>query len=71
MNFILDDLQGEFRIGLNNFIFTKQQRLSENIIIEELTWEKDSKTFITVWYQEIDKKIIPIDSFIWNKGTEF
>lgn len=66
--FTLNDAQGEFRIELNN-IYSKEDRLSESIIIEELTWEKDRETWITVWY-EINK-IKAKDFYIWKKGTDF
>ena len=68
--FILDDLQGEFRIGLYN-IYTKKERLSESILIDEITWEKNKDTWITVWYQIIENKTIPKDTLTWKKGTDF
>lgn len=68
--FILDDLQGEFRIGLYNF-FNKKERLSESILIDEVTWEKDKNTWITAWYQVIQNTTIPKDTVIWKKGTDF
>ncbi len=70
VSFMLNDVQGEFRIGLYN-IYTKTERTSENIKISELTWEKDIKHYITIWYQELEGKTIPKDSLIWEKGSEF
>lgn len=68
--FVLDDLQGEFRIGLYNF-YTKQERLEESIRIDEVTWEKDKYTWITVWYEILENKEIPKDTLTWKKGTDF
>ena len=57
--FILDDAQGEFRNGLSD-VFTAKERQSESILIDEVTWEKDNDTWITVWYQKIEnfKKVL-------------
>ncbi len=68
--FILDDAQGEFRNSISD-VFTAKERQSETILIDEVTWEKDNDTWITVWYQLIDKKSIPKSVFSWEKGTEF
>ena len=64
--FILNDGPLEFRIELLNF-YSKEEVLSNSIKIEELTWEKDSLNFITVWYH----KMKPKDVYIWDKRTEF
>ncbi|CAA0220423.1 hypothetical protein [Tenacibaculum maritimum] len=68
--FILDDAQGEFRNGISD-AFNEKERQSESIIIEELTWEKNKNTWVTVWYQLIGNKTIPKDTLTWEKGTDF
>lgn len=68
--FILNDSHGEFRIGLYN-IYTTEQRRSEIILIDELTWEKDKNTWITVWYEIKKENSEPKDVYLWKKGTEF
>lgn len=68
--FILDDAQGEFRNRISDK-FSAKERQSESILIDELTWEKDKKNWITVWYQVTKNKSIPKEIFIWRKGTEF
>ncbi|QCD62541.1 hypothetical protein B9C57_08330 [Tenacibaculum maritimum] len=65
-SFILNDGPSEFRIELLN-IYSKEEVLSNTIKIEELTWEKDSLNFITVWYDEMTPK----DIYVWDKRTEF
>ncbi|CAA0217168.1 hypothetical protein TMP445_560060 [Tenacibaculum maritimum] len=65
-SFILNDGPSEFRIELLN-IYSKEEVLSNTIKIEELTWEKDSLNFITVWYDEMTPKEI----YVWDKRTEF
>ncbi|CAA0175502.1 hypothetical protein CVI1001048_160015 [Tenacibaculum maritimum] len=65
-SFILNDGPTEFRIELLN-IYSKEEVLSNTIKIEELTWEKDSLNFITVWYDEMTPK----DIYVWDKRTEF
>ena len=68
--FVLDDLQGEFRIGLFN-IYTNEERLSESIQIEECTWEKNKDFWITVWYEAQENQSVPVDTLTWRKGSEF
>ena len=68
--FVLNDLLGEFRIGLKN-VFSEQERLSESISIIESTWEKDSTSWFTVWYQKTELKEIARDTLSWVKGSEF
>ncbi|CAA0185331.1 hypothetical protein TMP248_180014 [Tenacibaculum maritimum] len=65
-SFILNDGPTEFRIELLN-IYSKEEVLSNTIKIEELTWEKDSLNFITVWYDEMTPK----DIYVWDKRIEF
>lgn len=68
--FVLDDLQGEFRTALNN-IFTKEERLSKTIMINECTWEKDKVNNITIWYIKDSLNWFPVDTLIWRKDAEF
>ena len=67
--FKLKDMQGEFWEGLEEN-FTEKEKQKE-IIIHELTWEKDSLNFITVWYKQSPDGLTPRDSFVWNKELEF
>ncbi|MCF6297457.1 MAG: hypothetical protein L3J08_05675 [Flavobacteriaceae bacterium] len=53
--FILDDAQGEFRNGILDK-YTEKERQSESILIDEVTWEKDKNTWITVWYEVKQEK---------------
>lgn len=68
--FILDDLQGEFRTGIT-FKYTLKERISESILIDEVTWEKGEETLVTVWYEVQGAKSIPKDVYVWEKGDEF
>ncbi|EZH73422.1 hypothetical protein ATO12_15900 [Aquimarina atlantica] len=68
--FTLGEAYGEFRNNITN-TYISDQRAPETIFIEELTWEKDQDTWITVWYEVQDKKSIPKETYIWDKGTEF
>lgn len=65
----LNDMQGEFWEGLEEK-FTEEEKKRE-IIIHELTWEKDSINFITVWYKKSPNRLITRDFYIWNKELEF
>jgi len=68
--FILNDAQGEFRNGISDK-YTLEERQSESIVIDEITWQKDKNTWVTVWYEVQQEKSIPKHVFIWKKGTEF
>jgi len=68
--FTLDDALGEFRITIIN-IYNQKERQSEAVVIDELTWEKDKKTWVTVWYEVQPEKSIPKEVYMWEKGTEF
>ncbi|MEW7280366.1 hypothetical protein ABW636_17380 [Aquimarina sp. 2201CG1-2-11] len=68
--FILDDLQGEFRTGIT-FKYSLKERISESILIDEVTWEKGQETLVTVWYEVQETKAIPKEVCIWEKGDEF
>lgn len=60
----------EFR-GKLSVIFTKEEIHSKTIKIKEITWEKDTRYNITVWYQEKQGKWMPIDVFQWDKEAVF
>ena len=68
--FTLEHKQRGFRVGLNK-IYSLEELLNKSILIDELTWEKDSKTWITVWYQVGREKAKPKNFSIWKKGTDF
>ncbi len=68
--FILHEAYGEFRNTIIN-TYSQEERQSESIVIDELTWEKDKETWITVWYEVQQKKSVPKETYIWDKGTEF
>ncbi|MFD2562902.1 PA3715 family protein [Aquimarina rubra] len=68
--FILDDAQGEFRNGIS-YKYTEKERQSESILIDEVTWEKDKNTWITVWYEAQKEKSVPKEVYEWKKGSEF
>ncbi len=70
VQFILDDAQGEFRNGISDK-YTQKERQNGSILIDEVTWEKDKDTWITVWYGVKQEKSIPKDVYLWKKGTEF
>ncbi|WP_152538231.1 hypothetical protein [Aquimarina megaterium] len=68
--FTLHDAHGEFRNTITNK-YSQKERQNESIVIDELTWEKDQETWITVWYEVQQKKSVPKEIYIWNKGDEF
>lgn len=68
--FKLDDFIPGIREGLRN-IYTLEERLSDSITLEEVTWEKAQDTNITVWYEIQENRAIPKDTFEWNKYAEF
>ncbi|MCF6351925.1 MAG: hypothetical protein L3J06_02840, partial [Cyclobacteriaceae bacterium] len=68
--FILDNAHGEFRNGILDK-YTEKERQNESILIDEVTWEKDKNTWITVWYEVKQEKSVPKDVYLWEKGTEF
>lgn len=70
VQFSLDDAQGEFRNGIVDK-YSQTEREIESILIDELTWEKDKDTWITVWYEVQQKKRAPKEVYEWKKGTEF
>lgn len=68
--FILEGTQRRFRISLNN-IFSKEELFSKSILIDEVTWEKDENTWITIWYQVTETNTVPKTTCVWKKGTDF
>jgi len=68
--FILDDAQGEFRVEISDK-FTRKERQSESILIDEVTWEKDNNTWVTIWYEVKQEKYVSKHFLIWKKETEF
>ncbi|MDO6761816.1 hypothetical protein Q4566_16535 [Tamlana sp. 2_MG-2023] len=67
---LLDDLYGEFR-GNIYYKYSELERQSKSIYIEEVTWEKDDKNYLTIWYEVENKKLIPKAYLIWDKQSEF
>ena len=68
--FNLDHLLiSEFRIELHN-IYTEED-FQNGLLIEELTWRKDSLNNITIWYEKVEKEYLPKQYAIWNKWMEF
>ncbi len=67
---LIDEMYGEFR-GNIYYQYTEYERQSRSIYIEEFTWEKDHKNYITIWYEINNKKHIPKAYLIWDKGSEF
>lgn len=65
----LKNMQGEFYGELENTV-TKEEK-KKNIIIHELTWEKDNLRYITIWYEKKTDKFMPRAKLIWYKDAEF
>lgn len=69
-DFLLNEaIISEFRIGLYNFFDEKERK--KPITIKEITWEKDQNTNYTIWYRKELNQWVFIDSFIWDKNSEF
>lgn len=68
--FVMNEYLDEFRIELYNYI-PKEKYMSSEILIDELTWEKDSTTNITFWYRNQGTDNLPIHHLIWPKDLEF
>ena len=66
----LDDLMGEFYVGLEA-AFTQAERDSGEVRIHELTWEKDSVNLITVWYHEQSQESVPVNHLVYDREAEF
>ncbi|MCF6298240.1 MAG: hypothetical protein L3J08_09715 [Flavobacteriaceae bacterium] len=67
---LLEDLYGEFR-GNIYYKYSEHERQSKSIYIKEITWEKDDKNYITIWYEIKGKELIPKAYLIWDKQSEF
>ncbi len=67
---VLNDLAGEFYNGIYN-AYTEEEREDESILIDEVTWEKDEDTWVTVWYEVLEKTTIAKDTLTWDKGSDF
>ena len=65
----LKNMQGEFYGELENTV-QKEER-QKKIIIHELTWERDSLRFITVWYEKKADRFTPRAKLIWYRDAEF
>lgn len=68
--FTLRGAYGEFRNNITNQ-YIHRERVSKTSMIDEVTWEKDKETWITVWYEVQESKSIPKTVYAWKKGTEF
>ena len=66
----MDDAQGEFRNDISDK-YSEKERQSESILINEVTWEKDKNTWITVWYEVKQDESVPQHLYFWKKGTDF
>lgn len=58
------------RDGLSE-IHTSEEIEKKDIIIKEVTWEISETQFFTVWYERKNRQWIPIQDFVWDKGSEF
>jgi len=67
---LLSDLYGEFS-GNIYYKYSEQERQSNSIYIEEITWEKDSVNYITIWYEIKKRELTPKAYLIWDKQSEF
>ena len=70
VQFLLNNRLSRFRQGLYK-VFKKEEILKNTILIDELTWEKDKNTWVTVWYQNVELNAEPKSSYKWKKGTDF
>ena len=66
----LEDLMGEFYTVLGN-AYATTERDRAGITIEEVTWEQDSATNLTVWYEWSGEGAEPRAHLVWPKGAEF
>lgn len=59
--------------GLREFLphyFSKEQ-LKQPILLKEATWETSDSTLITIWFIKKQNRWLPIETYEWEKGTEF
>ena len=56
-------------IGLKN-VFTEEE-LQQPIPMKQAKWEGKNGDYIEIWYQKINEKWIPVDSYQYSKGMKF
>jgi hypothetical protein len=65
-HFKVDESLSIFRVELYN-IYSKENYLTKEIKIKEVTWAPDSINLITVWYEKVDSSYHPVDNCFYNK----
>lgn len=63
-----DEPLNEFRIELSNYFTSKE--LEKGILFKEATWDIDSNTSITVWYNKSETGYTPVHLQEWNMASE-
>ena len=58
------------RNGLQD-VHSWEENEKNDIIIKEVTWEISDTQFFTVWYERKNRQWIPIQDFVWDKGSDF
>lgn len=43
----------------------------KDILIKEVTWEISDAQFLTVWYERKNRQWVPVQDFVWDKGSDF
>ncbi len=67
--FILGEVQTEFRVGLNNY-YSPEQVEQAKINLLELTWNYDTDNNVTLWYEVTDTSK-PIQVYKWPSDALF
>lgn len=62
--------------GLRAFLphYYSKEQLKQAIQLKEATWETSDSTVITIWFERKpnqQNKLIPIEYYEWDKGSEF
>ena len=52
-------------------IHTSEEIEKKDIVIKEVTWEISDTKFLTVWYERKNRQWIPIQDYVWDKGSDF
>lgn len=52
-------------------IHTFEEIEKKDIVIKEATWEISDTHFLTVWYERKNRQWIPIQDYVWDKGSDF
>jgi hypothetical protein len=52
-------------------IHTSEEIEKKDIVIKEATWEISDTHFLTVWYERKNQQRIPIQDYVWDKGSDF